>query len=140
MVFYSFVAYKLLLKIFRTEKVSIGVLYASINEYLLIGIVGAFAFMLIENAHPGSLLNLSLESLTDPAKFIYFSFSTLTTMGYGDIAPVSPPAQSMAILLAVFGPVYLTVLVAIIVGRYITSHSILQEKKSIEKIKDKMLN
>lgn len=55
---------------------------------------------------------------TDPSHFIYFSFVTMSTLGYGDITPVTAPAEAVAILLSVFGPMYLTVLVAMLVGRY----------------------
>ncbi|HQV39140.1 MAG: hypothetical protein IPO60_13055 [Flavobacteriales bacterium] len=121
MVFYSYVAYQLIRLIFRTSNVTIGVLFAAINVYLLVGIVGGFGFMLIENAFPGSLNNVKLESLTtDPAHFIYFSFMTMSTVGYGDITPATAPAESLAIVLSAFGPIYLTMLVAILVGRFIT--------------------
>ena len=50
---------------------------------------------------------------------IYFSFVTLTTLGYGDMVPVSPPARILAILEAVVGQIYLTVLVARLVGLHI---------------------
>lgn len=119
MVFYAYLAYRLLFKIFDTHKVTPGVLFASINIYLLLGIIGAFAFMLIENINPGSLMNLQLEDLTHPSRFYYFSFSTLTTLGYGDITPTTTPAQAVSILLSTCGQLYLTIIVAIIVGRYI---------------------
>jgi glucan phosphoethanolaminetransferase (alkaline phosphatase superfamily) len=119
MVFYAYLAYRLLFKIFETHKVTPGVLFASINIYLLLGIIGAFAFMLIENIQPGSLHNLQLEDLTHPSRFYYFSFSTLTTVGYGDITPTTSSAQAIAILLSTSGQLYLTIIVAIIVGRYI---------------------
>lgn len=120
MLFYSYVAIHLIRLVLRTANVTIGVLFAAINVYLLIGIVGGFGFMLIENAFPGSLINLKLESLTtDPSHFIYFSFMTMCTVGYGDITPATAPAEAVAVLLAVIGPVYLTMLVAVLVGRFI---------------------
>lgn len=122
MLFYIFVAYRLLRFIFETENVTRSVIYASVNAYFLFGIVGGFAFMLIENLLPGSLNNLRLNSLTEPAKFMYFSFSALSTTGFGDITPTSPPAQALTIILGALGPIYLTVIVAIIVGRYVITH------------------
>lgn len=97
MLFYSYVAAQLFRLILKTSNVTIGVLFAAINVYLLVGIVGGFGFMLVENAFPGSLTNLKLESLTtDPSHFIYFSFMTMTTVGYGDITPASAPAEAIA--------------------------------------------
>lgn len=116
--FYSFVAYRLMSMILKTDSVTIGVLYASVNVYLLMGIIGAYLFMLIENATPGSLNNLSIEHLSNPSKFFYFSFITLSTLGYGDITPAIPSSQSVAMLLSTSGPLYLTILVALLVSRF----------------------
>lgn len=79
MAFYIFVAGRLLRMMFKTPTVSMGVLYAALNVYLLLGIIGGFGFMLIDNAYSGSLNNLRLGNLTDPSKYIYFSFITLST-------------------------------------------------------------
>ncbi len=118
LLFYVYVAYRLLKMIIATVNVKEGVLYASIIVYLLIGIVGGYMFMLIENASPGSINNLKIEHLTNPNKFFYFSFITLSTLGYGDITPASDQARSICIILSTTGPLYLTVLVALLVSRF----------------------
>ena len=118
LIFYAFLAYRLIIKIIATEKVSIGVLYAAALVYLLMGVVGGYIFMLIENVAHGSLLNLRLENFNDPSKFFYFSFTTLVTLGYGDILPVSAPARSISMVLGITGPLYLTILVALLVSRF----------------------
>ena len=64
MMFYLYVAYEQIRMILRTSTVTVGVLFASINVYLLVGLIGGFGFMLIENAFPGSLNNLELTDLT----------------------------------------------------------------------------
>ncbi|MGB4959337.1 MAG: ion channel, partial [Saprospiraceae bacterium] len=92
LVFYAYVAYRLLKMIMASENVRIGVLYASVIVYILIGVVGGYLFMLIENASPGSIQNLKLENITNPSDFFYFSFTTLSTLGYGDINPISASA------------------------------------------------
>ena len=55
----------------------------------------------------------------DPAALVYFSFITLSTVGYGDITPLSPPARSFAFMEAIIGQIYLAVLVARLVGLHI---------------------
>jgi hypothetical protein len=122
MAFYTYLAVRLLMMIVKTHTVTLGVLFAAINVYLLIGIIGGYSFMLLENSVPGSLGNLSLQSMTDPTGFIYFSFITLSTLGYGDIIPMNPPARSIAMFLSILGPLYLTLLVAVLVGRYLNEH------------------
>jgi voltage-gated potassium channel len=118
LVFYAYVAFRLLKMIVATVNVKVGVLYASVIVYILIGIVGGYILMLIENIAPGSINNLELENITTPSKFFYFSFITLSTLGYGDITPISPPARSVCIILSTTGPLYLTVLVALLVSRF----------------------
>jgi voltage-gated potassium channel len=51
--------------------------------------------------------------------YLYFSFVTLTTLGYGDVTPVSHLARSMAILIAVTGQLYMTILIAMLVGKFL---------------------
>jgi hypothetical protein len=53
--------------------------------------------------------------------YLYYSYTTLTTLGYGDITPTSPPAQSLSSLEAIVGQFYLTILVARLVGLHLTS-------------------
>jgi len=118
LVFYAYVAYKLITMIIATENVKIGVLYAAIIVYLLIGIVGGYLMMLIENAVPGSINNLAIDNITNPSNFFYFSFITLSTLGYGDITPVTAPAKAVCMILSTTGPLYLTVLVALLVSRF----------------------
>lgn len=118
LLFYGYVAYRLLKMIVATENVKVGVLYAAILVYVLIGIIGGYVFMLIENAVPGSINNLQLENITSPSKFFYFSFITLSTVGYGDITPASASARSVCMVLSTAGPLYLTVLVALLVSRF----------------------
>jgi hypothetical protein len=53
--------------------------------------------------------------------YLYFSFVTLTTLGYGDITPVSAFAKSLTIFIAITGQLYLTILIAMLVGKYLSS-------------------
>lgn len=117
-IFYIYLALTMFRMIIKSTKVNEGVLFGAVNVYLLIGIIGAYLFMLIEMTFPGSISNLELENIGNPTKYIYFSFVTLSTLGYGDILPLSTPAQTLAIVLSTFGPLYLTIIVALLVSRY----------------------
>jgi voltage-gated potassium channel Kch len=82
---------------------------------------------------PGSFVALSETGKNDYVARVmrlrYFSFMTLTTVGYGDIIPRSPAARTMAMLEAVMGQIYLMVLVARLVGLYIVHATDLHSRK-----------
>ena len=52
--------------------------------------------------------------------YLYFSFVTMTTLGYGDVTPVSSTAKSTTIIIAIAGQLYLTILVAMLVGKFLS--------------------
>ena len=90
---------------------------AAVAVYLLLGALFAAAFGVAETASPGAL------RATDPGpvrwdQVLYFSYTSLTTMGFGDIRPVHPWTRSLAVLAAVTGTVYIATVVARLVGAY----------------------
>lgn len=105
----------------RRGSVSWPLIHGALAVYLLIGVVFAFVFALVETAIPGAFSNAGSIGEGDIEHYIYFSYVTLTTVGYGDMTPVDPIAASLTNLEAVVGQLYLTVLVARLVGMHITS-------------------
>ena len=102
----------------RAKRVSENLIFGAIDGYLLIGILGGFAFRLIHHFYPNAFeMSAVLESKLDV--FTYFSFVTLTNLGYGDITPITPPSQAMALFLAISGQMYLAIVIGILVGKYI---------------------
>ena len=93
-------------------------IFACICIYILIAVNFSNIFNLIEDIQPGSFqLSESFEhEITQQDEFLYFSIVTLTTLGYGDIRPVSPVAKRYTNIEACFGILYL----AIFVGRLIS--------------------
>lgn len=91
-------------------------IFSALDAYLLVGIAFGTAYLLLEETLPGSFHTGSL-GLT-PRRAIYFSFVTQSTLGYGDISPISPHAEGLAIAQGIGGQLYLVVLVARIVGQY----------------------
>ena len=103
-----------------TQQVSTSHLLAALNAYLLVGVFLGAIWVALEQGMPGSLLTGGNRvpdfGLPDG---IYFSFVTLATLGYGDITPVTPIARGLAVFEAVFGQLYLAVLVARLVSQRI---------------------
>ncbi len=93
-------------------------LYGGISVYLLLGIIWAALYREMEILSPGSFAGPD-DSLGF-SNFIYFSYVTLTTLGYGDILPVTQKARSLAILEAITGVVFLGTLIARLVSLYTT--------------------
>lgn len=93
----------------------------AVAVYLLLGLIWAFAFRLIEVVAPGSIgLPAALAgSEAAMGDLVHFSFATLTTLGYGDIVPLAPAARSLAALEALTGQLYLAILVARLVGLHL---------------------
>jgi len=123
--FLAFVVGVLLHLLFTTSKITLDVIYAALSVYFLIGVFYGLLFTLIECFFPGSFsLTQGIQNETFYGAYgqdlIYFSFITLTTSGYGDIVPLSQPAKFLSILEAVTGQLYLTVMIARLIGMHIS--------------------
>jgi hypothetical protein len=123
--FFSLTAVVILARVMKDRKVTTDTILGSMCGYLLLGIVWTMLFALVELLEPGSFLSGGrplVDMQGDLAKqhvfanFIYYSFVTLTTLGYGDITPASPPARALSSLEAVTGQLYIAVLIARLVG------------------------
>lgn len=123
--FFFLVALAILYDLFRARKVSGDTLAGAVCVYLLIAYISAHGFLLIEFMVPGSFsftqnaARLELWVANEFYPFFYFSMVTMTTVGYGDMSPVTTVARTFATLEAVAGQVYLTILVARLVGMHL---------------------
>jgi voltage-gated potassium channel Kch len=92
-------------------------LYTAVNIYLLLGLLWAAIYLAIDSFSPGSI-----QTGSDPAdrqsELLYFSLITLSTVGYGDIVPLSGPARILTALEGVTGVLYIAITVALLVGRF----------------------
>ena len=109
--------------IFKSEDVTIEVIYAAILVYLLMALMWSFVYVLLVLINSASF-NVALNpDQSYQMRFIYYSFVTITTLGYGDITPATELASSFSILEAVVGQLYLVVVVARLVGMHVSSKS-----------------
>ena len=117
----AFVVGNLLLFVFRAPSVNTEVLCASISAYLMLGLMWTMAYWLVDQLTPGGAFafntNMGKQSMKGFNAF-YFSFITLSTVGYGDITPVSRMARWLAAMEAMTGLLYVAVLIARLVSLY----------------------
>lgn len=105
--------------IFLARAITRDVLYAATAVYLLLG--GDFVpiYGLLETLAPGAFRDgNALDAPIQWQQLIYFSYTTLTTAGYGDVLPISWWASSFANLEVVVGVLYITIIMARLVGLY----------------------
>lgn len=102
-----------------------------IAGYLLIGLIWTFAYQLLVQQAPSAIYLQPgvTESLPgQPSHLIYFSFITLTTVGFGDVHPVTPVARSLTVAEALFGQLYIAILIASLVGMALQGKSVEDEE------------
>lgn len=122
-VFDAVIMYVLLEYIFvEVKRMSNAVIYTAITVYILIGYMFAPAYMCIETITLATTGTHAFAILSTPdaplhwQRFVYYSFVTVTTLGYGDIVPVSSWAQAFAGLEAALGVLYIAILIGRLVG------------------------
>ena len=106
------------------NNISANRIVGAICVYLMLGVIWALSYGLLEVMIPGSFGGLTAGEVTVSwsTDWIYFSFVTLTTLGYGDILPLTFFARTLAYFEAIVGQFYLAVLVAGLVGAYLTEN------------------
>ena len=107
-------------RVYRPGPVTRERVQGSVAIYLLLGLTWAQAYELLHILCPGAWTGTASEVPVSQT-WIYYSFVTLTTMGYGDITPVHPVARSLAILEALTGQLYLAITLARLVALHIKS-------------------
>ena len=122
----SLIGFLLVAITYTMKQVAIGTeittnrLVGAICVYLLLGVIWALSYSVLELAAPGSFAGVHAWSDRGwDSEWLYFSFVTMTTLGYGDLLPISTTARAMAYMQAVFGLFYIAILVAGLVGAYI---------------------
>ena len=125
LVLVAFVVVNLLRFVWRAPSVNVEVLCASISAYLMLGLMWTMAYWLVDQLTPGAFsfnTNAGQRSMNGFNGF-YFSFVTLSTVGYGDITPVSRIARWLAAMEAMTGLLYVAVLIARLVSLYSSAKS-----------------
>jgi len=104
--------------ILTSSGINLKIAYGTIAGYILLGILGGLMFEFLELSNPGSLSMVNNES---GYTYYYFSFISLSTIGYGDIIPKSPLSQAVTILISILGQFYMVIGVGLFVGKFTSS-------------------
>lgn len=120
LIFFSYATGLIMWRTLRRPDVTIDTIAGAACAYTLLALVWAGLYMLLEVVHPGSFqipTAWRMGAAGDPsAALAYFSFVTLTTVGYGDITPTWPGAGGLAVAEAIVGQLYLAITIARLVG------------------------
>jgi hypothetical protein len=116
-VFLSLLAAVILLRVLREGRMNLHRIQGAVCVYLLLGVIWSGCYVLVVQFDPAAFNvpgSTADETLT--SRLVYFSFVTLTTVGYGDVTAVHPAARSLALLEALTGQLFPAVLLARLVG------------------------
>jgi hypothetical protein len=99
----------------RQSRISVESVLAALSIYVLIGLFFAFVYRALWLVDPDAF---RFDGPLEPALFQYFSFVTLTTVGFGDLTPASEVARTLTVLEALIGQLYLVTIVALVVSNF----------------------
>jgi len=118
--FFSLQAWLLSVRVFSAGTVNIYRIYGAVAVYLVLGVLWANAYVLVYLIQPAAFQFAPGAQAFEPpiSEMVYFSFVTLTTIGFGDIVPVHPMARSLVILEGLVGQLYPAILLARLVTQY----------------------
>jgi hypothetical protein len=101
------------------QEVTSDIVMGGACAFILLGFLWAYAYYILETLEPNSLKGSSRLSV-EPFEYMYFSFVTLTSTGYGDILPISQKARALAVLEAITGQLYLAIMISRLVSLHIS--------------------
>jgi voltage-gated potassium channel Kch len=115
--FFALTAAALFLFLRDSRSVAQAQLYTAVNIYLLLGLLWASLYLAMDAFYPGSIQTGGRPANRE-TEMLYFSLVTLSTIGYGDIVPLSGEARILAALEGVTGVLYMAITVALLVSRF----------------------
>lgn len=115
LIFFLYIVYSLITRILKSNNVTPDVILGAITGYIFLGYAGSIYFIVIHDIYPGSFGGVMNNSMN----IVYYSFVSMTTLGFGDITPISNAAKGGTIILTIFGQFYIAVIVALLVSKYL---------------------
>lgn len=119
-IFFQLIIIRLIIQIAKSREVTTQVIFESINGYLLMGIMFSSWLAVLMFFYPEAFNGMGKGNIYIQDIF-YFTFVTMTTLGYGEITPQIPVAKSLSILISTSGQLYIAILIALLVGKFSSS-------------------
>jgi len=118
----------LIIQIAKAKNVTMRVLIESISVYLLLGISFSIIVAMLDSISPNSFNFNEISGSANSEHlynidFMYYTFVSFTSTGYGDYLPLTPTAKSLSILISITGQLYIAIIIAMIVGKYLSKPS-----------------
>jgi hypothetical protein len=117
-VFYTFTLANLLNYVLRRDFMTADKLYGAVAAYMLVAILWAFLYGVLQYFYPGAYGVGGTPKVLDMGEMIYFSFTALSTAGFGDITPMLIQSRFLTILEMITGVMYVAILIARLTGVY----------------------
>lgn len=117
---FAFFCVTLIRQLLKIKEVNLRFILGPLLGFLYLGIIGGILFESIHLIHPKSF---QLIPGFSGYSFYYFSFISITTVGYGDITPITAPAQALTLVMNIIGQFYLAIVIGVFVGKYINEKS-----------------
>lgn len=118
--YFAFITYILFKDLLRSEDITGSVIIGAFAGYFLIGVMWFFIFGLLDSVYPDTTSVDMTNVDVGEEDMLYFSFITLTTIGYGDYSPTSSLGQKIAVLEGLLGQFYIAIIMAILVGKFLS--------------------
>lgn len=115
-------------QIASNSKVTGSIFLDAITGYLLLGFAFSIVVTVLSNLDPGAYntggASTNIQRMYETlGEYIFYTFMTYTTAGYGNIEPIHPVAKSLAILISVTGQLYIATIISLLIGKYASSKS-----------------
>jgi hypothetical protein len=117
-VFYSFTLADLLHYVLRRDVMTGDKLYGAVSAYILVAVLWANLHGVVQYVYPGAYAVGGTPKALDMTELIYFSFTALTTSGFGDVTPMLVQSRFLTVLEMVAGVMYIAILIARLTGVY----------------------
>jgi voltage-gated potassium channel len=118
-IYFSSISYYLYRDLMNSETITASVIIGAFAGYFMIGVIYFFIFAFLDLAYPDTC-SVDMTASDGIDNMFYFSFITLTTIGYGDFSPTSGLGQKIAVLEGLIGQFYMAIIMAIMVGKFLT--------------------